>query len=286
MGKGRRRLLAGLFAALAVAAFPGAAGASPPVRIGAVPAGTVKDLIESHQPLLDHLAARVGRPFELRPAKSQDEVLRWISAGQVDGAVLGSAAGLRAIREAGALPIARPDRGGVSTYRSLVVVRKDSGYRSIGDLKGQNFDFASRGTASGDIFPSALVARKGHDPARYFARVFVSGRHETAIMRVLNMDTDGAAVKDRAFERLARQDPRVASELEAIHRSEPFPENTFLLRKEAGALADPLRRVLLGLHADAAGQAALRALGADRFVPAARKDFSYLEQLLKTTEGK
>mgnify|MGYP001608111413 FL=1 len=268
------------------AAGPAAAGEKP-VKIGIMPTETVKALIEKYQPLMEYLSRKVGRPFEVHPLNSYDEIISHLKSGEIDGGVFGSFKAHEALATIGAVPVARPEKGGVSTYRGYVIVRKDSGYKKIEDLKGKSFDFVSKGTSAGYVFPMALLRAKKIDPNAFFSRMTFAGKHEISLSKVLNKESDGAAIKNLVFEKLARSDPRINAELTVIHKSENFPEATVLFRKDAPALlVKSVRQALLGIEKDPEGKGVLNSVGADRFIPTDKKDFAYLSKLVKQMEGK
>jgi phosphonate transport system substrate-binding protein len=257
------------------------------VRIGVVPSESVKVLLERYQPLMDYLSQKTGRPFELRPSKSYEEIVDQLKSGELDGGIMGSFVAQKAIRTISAVPVARPDKGGVSTYRGYIIVRKDSGAKKIEDLKGKSFDFVSRDTSAGYVFPRALLKEKGIDPEKFFARVTFAGKHDIAVSKVLNKESDGGAVKDNVFEKLSKGDPRVAGELTVIHKSERFPDSTIMFRKETSAdLLKSVREALLGMEKDPAGKNVLSSRGVDRYIPTGLKDFNYLEKLQKELGAK
>jgi len=279
--------LLAVFLAIALPVAGPAAAGEKPVKIGIMPTETVKALIEKYQPLMDYLSRKVGRPFEVHPLNSYGEVITELKSGEIDGGVLGSFTAHEAISTIGAVPLARPEKGGVSSYRGYVIVRKDSGYKRIEDLKGKSFDFVSRGTSAGYVFPTALLREKKIDPNAFFSRMTFAGRHEISLSKVLNKESDGAAIKDTVFEKLAKSDPRVSAELTVIHKSERFPDGTVLFRKDAPALlVKSVRQALLGIEKDPDGKAVLNSIGADRFIPTDKKDFAYLSKLVKQMEGK
>ena len=281
------RIVAFALTVALLAAIPAYAAGERPIRIGVMPGGTVKALLEQYQPLMDYLARKTGRPFEVHPLNSYDEIIRELRSGEIDGGVLGSCKANEAISSTGAVPLVRPEKGGNSTYRGFVIVRKDSGYRKIEDLKGKSFDFVSTGTSAGYVFPMALLRERKIDPKAFFSTMTYAGKHEITLAKVLNRETDGAAIKDLVFEKLARNDPRVNAELAVIHKSERFPEGTFLFRKETPAsVTGTVRQALLGIEKDPDGKAALDVVGADRFIPTDRKDFAYLAKLVKLMNGK
>ncbi|HWS15487.1 MAG TPA: phosphate/phosphite/phosphonate ABC transporter substrate-binding protein [Candidatus Methylomirabilis sp.] len=269
-----------------LAAGPGAAGEKP-VKIGIMPTDTVKALVEKYQPLMDYLTRKTGQTFEVHPLTSYDEIISHLKSGDIDGGVLGSFKAYEAISRIGAVPVGRPEKGGVSSYRGYVTVRKDSGYKKIEDLKGKSFDFVSRGTSAGYIFPMAMLRKKKIEPSAFFSQMTFAGKHEITLAKVLNKESDGAALKDTTFEKLAKSDPRVNAELAVIHTSESFPDGTILFRKETPAsIVKAVRQTLLGLEKDPEGKPVLQNVGTDRFILTDKKDFTYLAKLMKQMEGK
>lgn len=277
-----------LCVALSMTGFPFAEDQAP-LKIGARSTSTeARAMLEKYQPLMDYLSAKIGRPVELRlqPFASNPEILGKLGSGEIDAVILGSSGGALAIRDLGAVPVARPEKGGISGYRGCIIVRKDSGYRKIEDLKGKRFDYVEKGTMAGYIYPrSLLVYPDGFlagkkirmDLDTFFGRVTFTGKHNISVMKVLNGESDGASVKDRDLETLSRSDPRVQREILVLRRSEMYPDGTLLFRKEtAAATVRAVEKALLGIEKDPEGKAALASVGADRFVSTGKKDFALL----------
>ncbi len=293
-GRGTIRTVAVIAAILAFTPRGGTVLAAGPaashrnvVIIGIMPSETVKATLEKYQPLMDYLSKKTGMSFEAHPMKSYDGIIEHLKSGEIDGGIFGSFSARKAIASLGSVPLARPEKGGVSGYRGYVIVRKDGGYAKIQDLKGKSFDCVSRETSAGYVFPLALLRESRIRPDTFFSKMTFAGKHEIALAKVLNRESDGAAVKDTVFARLAKSDPRVNAELAVIHKSGLFPDGTVLFRKESPApLTGAVKKALLGIDKDAAGRAALRSIGADRFLSTDKDDFAYLSKLVKQTEGK
>jgi phosphonate transport system substrate-binding protein len=254
--------------------------AEGPVRIGIVPSQGAKELVVQYQPLMDYLAKKVGRPFELRPMKSYGETLEMIKSGEIEGGIMGSFVAEQSIHELGAIPVARPESKGVSTYKGFVIVRKDSGFKKIDDLKGKTFDYVSNNTSAGYLYPRYLLKSRKVDPEAFFSQTSFAGKHDIAVSKVLNKGVDGAAVKNTVLDKMAAADPRVKNELVVLHKSESFPDGTILFRKDSRPeLVKAVKKALSGMKADAEAKAALASVGADRYIDTTLKDFAYVQKL-------
>jgi len=249
-----------------------------PLKIGArsTSAGP-KAMVEMYQPLMEYLSAKIGRPIEFHPLGSIAEILRKLDSGEIDASIVGSSGGARAIRTLGAVPAARPEKGGISGYRGCIIVRRDSGLRKIEELKGKRFDYVEKGTSAGYIYPRGLLVERKLDPDAFFGAVAFAGKHDIAVMKVLNGESDGASVKEQDLEKLSRSDPRVAAEILVLQKSGLYPDGTLLFRKgTAAATVKAVENALLGIGKDPEGKAALASVGADRYVPTGKKDFAEL----------
>jgi phosphonate transport system substrate-binding protein len=239
-------------------------------------------MVEKYQPLMDYLSAKIGRPVEFQPVASSQEILRKLGSGDIDGVIIGSGSGAQAIRDLGAVPVARPEKGGISGYRGCIIVRKDGGLKKIEDLKGKRFDYVEEGTSAGYIYPRALLRGKKLDPDAFFGAATFAGKHDIAVMKVLNGESDGASVKEQELERLSRSDPRVAAEILVLSKSGLYPDGTLLFRKGiATATVKAIEKALLGIEKDPEGKAALASAGADRYIPTGKKDFAELIRALR-----
>lgn len=255
----------------------------PSVRIGVVPALTVTETIRQYQPVVDYLNKKLNINGQLMPQKDYFMVLEKMRDGELDAGIFGSLLGYRAIREIGARPLARPEIGDDSTYEGLVFARKDSGIKNIYGLKGKVFAYVDMNTSAGYVYPRALLKEKGYDADQFFKEAVFAGKHDAALLMVLNRKADGGAAKDDVYYRLAKEDPRVERELRVLHLSSAkFPDRTVAVRKDFDpALAEKLKQVLLDMDKNEQGRSALKAAGFDRYIPTGTEDFRQLENMLR-----
>jgi phosphonate transport system substrate-binding protein len=277
------RLPVAVLVAAFLAAGPAFAAEEGPLKIGGRSSSAgPRAMIEKYQPLMEYLSAKIGRPVAFQPVASNPEILRKLGSGEIDGVIIGSAGGAQAIRDMGAVPVARPEKGGISGYRGCIIVRMDGGLKKIEDLKGKRFDYVEEGTSAGYIYPRSLLVGKKLDPDAFFGAATFAGKHDIAVMKVLNGASDGASVKDQDLEKLSRSDPRVAAEIRILGKSGLYPDGTLLFRKgTATATVEAVENALLGIEKDPEGKAALASAGADRYIPTGMKDFAELIRAMK-----
>lgn len=95
--------------------------------------------------------------------------------------------------------IAADDSDKSKGYHSVVVVKADSPYKTLDDLKGKSFGFADPDSTSGYLFPNKAFQDKFGKDANmdnkyngFFSSVTFSGGHEQDILGVLNGQFEGA----------------------------------------------------------------------------------------------
>ncbi len=270
------------------------------LTIGILPEINPVQQAERYHPLEVYLSEAVGHKIAVRIvqlpsyAKLLDEYL----GGRIDAAFFGSYTYAVAHANEELQLVARPERGGVSTYKGLILARRDSGIKSLEDLKGKRFSMIADTTAA-DLFVRAWFFRQGvPDPAPYLGKLQDAGSHESSIEMILSGEVDAGAAKDLVFRRMADLDPAIERELVILAESEPVPENALAIRRVIhlacvrchqdqsgdrprsanlrGRLAGALRK--LDSHPD--GPAVLKAVGADRFIVTVDEDYANLYRMV------
>jgi phosphonate transport system substrate-binding protein len=186
------------------------------LRLGVVSLDSPRVIYGRFQPLVDHLSDRTGRPFELRLRPSYDAMIDDLCGSRVEFAYLGPFGYLRAHARCGAAPLMRQERAGRPTYRSYILVRSDSRFGSLPELRGCRFGFGDPLSTSAHLVPRAVLAAAGIDPdcdlhCRYY------DHHDLAARAVLLGEVDACAVRDAVAERFLERG------LRALFRSEPIP---------------------------------------------------------------
>lgn len=220
------------------------------LTIGLIPAEDSQAMIESSRQVLDALQQQLGMPVKPFVATDYNGVIEALRAKKLDVAYLGPFSYVLAssVAEVEAFSVAVTKKTGQSAYRSVILARKDSGLRSVAELKGRNFAFVDPSSASGHLFPKAGLQQTGLDPDAYFGRVVFSGSHDASILAVANRKVDAAAVADRIFNGAVAKGTVKQDDFVVLWSSRPIPESPMVWRKDLDpALKEKLARALANL---------------------------------------
>ena len=205
-----------------------------PLTIGLIPAEDSQAMIESSRQVLDSLQQQLGMPVKPFVATDYNGVIEALRAKKLDVAYLGPFSYVLAsqVADVEAFAVAVTKKTGQSSYKSVIIARKDSGIAKTADLKGRTFAFVDPTSASGHLFPKSGLLQAGHDPEAFFSRVIFSGSHDASIRAVDNKKVDAESVADRILASAIAKGQVKQDELEIVWSSSPIPESPMVWRKD------------------------------------------------------
>ena len=167
------------------------------IKFGILSGENEQDRIARWTPFTEYMEKELGVEVEIFTAGNYDGVIQAMAADQIEFARFGSSSYAAAYTETngGVVPFLTPQKeDGTSGYFSVVVVRCDSGYASLDDLKGKVHAFADPDSTSGYAVPYYnMVNVAGIDPKTHFAAIPFSGSHEAGVQGVMQGTFDSAA---------------------------------------------------------------------------------------------
>jgi phosphonate transport system substrate-binding protein len=219
------------------------------------------------RPFLDHLTQCTGRRtvyFQVTSNAAQVEAMR---SGRLHIAGFSTGPTAFAVNLAGAVPFAV--KGGpeaYESYRVVVLVRADSPFQQLSDLRGRRVAHTSATSNSGNLAPRAFFPGAGLTPETDY-RVLFSGGHDRSVMGVNAGDYDAAPVASDVFERMVGRGQVRRENFRIIWQSDPFPTSSFALAHDLRPeLAERIRQCFFSFRFPA--QMARDLGGNDRFWPA------------------
>ena len=179
------------------------------------------------KPFTQHLEACLGRQIVYYPIQSSADEVEAMRSGRLHFAGFSTGPTIEAVNRAGAVPFAaKGTRDQMRGYRLVAVVRAESSYEKLGDLKGHRVAHASLFSNSGNVAPRALFPKEGLTPGQDYAPI-MSGGHDKSILGVVAGDYDMAAVASDVLERIIERGLVKRDAVRLIYQSDLFPTSSF-----------------------------------------------------------
>lgn len=254
------------------------AGARAELVLAVHPFKPASKIAESFDPLAAYLSAKLGQPVRLRIGKDYQSHIDAIGNDAVDIAYMGPLQYLQLRDRYGERPLlARQQIGANPVFHGKIFVRADSPVRSLSELQGKRFGFGEPHSTMSHLVPRYMLWQAGVTVDKLASHKFV-GDHINVALGVLAGDFDAGAAKEDVFYTYESRG------LRAIATSPPISDHLLVAsRKLPEALVRQLREVMLNMHQDAQGKAALAAMtkGVTALVPAQDRDYDALRQVAK-----
>ena len=258
-------------------AVPSVAHAQDRLHLVLTPSQKPTDLLAAGEDFGKALGQLVGIPVRVTVASDYAAVIEALRNRTADLAWVHPAGYVLANREAKATIVARNLWHGKATFTSRIFVRKDSGIKTVEDLRGKTMAFVDPASSSGYIYPMLLLIErglvKGRDPKTFFREVVFSGSHDASMQALLNGHVDAIATFDQAREQYLK-DPAQREKLVVVAETPPIPEAGIASRDGlAPAIVNRVRTALLQMKGPAYAALLKRVYDIDGFETADDKDY-------------
>ncbi|WP_251517084.1 phosphate/phosphite/phosphonate ABC transporter substrate-binding protein [Staphylococcus sp. Marseille-Q6910] len=116
-------------------------------------------------------------------------------------------------------------------YKSEILVKKDSGIKSVKDLKGKKIALQDVTSTAGYTFPLVELDKEGVNVLKDMKVVNMKG-HDQAVISLMNGDVDAAAVFNDARKIVKKDEPKVFDETKILKLTKPIPNDTISVRSD------------------------------------------------------
>ena len=235
------------------------------------------DLLATGEEFAKVLTRLTGIPVRVTVASDYAAVIEALRNRTADLAFVHPGGYVLASREAKAVIVAKNLWHGKSSFTSRIYVRKDSGLKSLEELRGKTMAFIDPASSSGYIYPMVLLIERGlvknRDPKTFFRDVVFAGSHDAGMRALLNGHVDALASFDMAREQYLT-DPAERERIVYVAETPSIPEAGIAAR----AGLDPatfakVREALLQIRAPAHGALLKRLYEIDGFAPAEDREY-------------
>ena len=179
------------------------------------------------KPLTDQLAKCTARRVVYFPVQSNSAEIEAMRSGRLHVAGFSTGPTGFAVNMAGAVPFAAKGNGDeVQGYQLFFIVKNDSAYQKIADLKGKRVAHTSPSSNSGNLAPQVLFPAEGLKPVDDYKPLF-SGGHDKTVLGVRAGDYDGGPVASDVYDRMVTRGTVKADDFRILFKSEVFPTSSF-----------------------------------------------------------
>ena len=193
------------------------------IKMGFVPLKNSEKLVEDLKPISDYLSERLGVQVEAFTASNYIGVVEGLGSGSVDFGIIPPFSSLLAQKQSNAKPIlTSKGKTGKPGYTAELYVRKDSGIKSLQDVKGKKVAFVDPSSSSGYIYPGAMLVNAGLNLDKDISYQF-SGGHDKSLQLLLNKDVDVIATFDGVEDRYAKDFPQAKTDIQKLATSDMIP---------------------------------------------------------------
>ncbi len=230
-------------------------------------------------------------------AENLEKMIKHMKSGAVDMISETAYGAVELADKAGAVPLAHEWKEGVPFYQSVIVARKDSGFKNLRSLFGKSIAFEDNGSTTAYFVPLALLQKAGlrarhlNSPRtrrlpKSINYLFAHGE-SNQISLVLNKAVDATAFSNLDWEMITEQNDEIAQAHEIFYTSQQIVRSLVLIRTGMKtAIRDKIMETLERLNQSDSGRRILKKYNnVEQFTPLEEKALTSLKWVRKLRES-
>lgn len=262
---------------LPVAGPPRAAAAEKAtISIGVIPFEEVQLTAQKFKGVVQALQEVTGKKVEWYFPTSYASLIEAQKRGFIDLGYYGPRSYIQAVEASGGKIEAfaqaawggGPYREKKDGYHSYIIVKADSPYQNVQQLKGKILALTDPASTSGDLVPKVMLGQElGTKLSKFFGKTFYAGKHDVAAVSVLEGRADAAAVADVTLDWAVDAKRFGPRDFRVIWKSTLLPLDPFAWHADLPAdLKDNIRKAFLRLNDTDYGKAFLKSIRSESIV--------------------
>jgi phosphonate transport system substrate-binding protein len=168
-------------------------------------------------------------------------------------------------------------------YFSDLIVRADSPFKALQDLRGRTYVYNEETSNSGYNMPRSYLVKLGLTNG-FFGKVLRSGSHEASIRMVAQGLADASFVDSLVLDYDRAKGFDEAAQVRVIDSLGPVATVPFVVSTRSVSTAAPLKARLLTMHEDPRGRQILDEAFLERFAEVSDSDYDGLRAMKKAAE--
>lgn len=193
-------------------------------------------------PIINEVCKKTGYKARTIIVKDYDALSNAIKDEIIDIGWFSPFAYVNAKNQSNIKPIVTPIVNGKDSYNGYIIARKNSGIKSIQDLKFKHFGYVDVNSASGYLYAKHILKSKGINPNNYFNKISFMGNHSNVIKAVLSGEIDAGATYNEALDG-AKQAGIDIDDLIILEKTEDIPKDALAVNQNvSGELLAKLKQ--------------------------------------------
>lgn len=167
-------------------------------------------------------------------------------------------------------------------FRGIIVVRKDSGVKTVKDLKGQKISYPALAALAGTMLPQYYLHTQGLDINKDVENLYVDS-HESVLMSVYMKTTLAGTTWWPSWKGFQKNHPNEVKELEIKWETSALQNNAWIARDDiAPEIVQQVADLLFTLHTHESGRQILAQIPVSKFEVAQHETYEPTRAFLKT----
>lgn len=153
------------------------------------------------------------------------------------------------------------------TYKSYIIVSKDSRIDNFNDLENKSFAFTDPLSLTGYYYVKYRLLSMGRSEDNFFSKVIYTNSHNNSVKVVAEKIVDGACVDSLVFERMLKEGSIYIKNIKVVERSISFGIPPIVVNKNIDKnIRHKLQNIFLNMHRDKEGKKILRDMSINKFI--------------------
>ena len=251
--------------------------------IALVPEKNVFEQKKRYHYITDYLSKKLNISVRAEILPDYGAICNAFLEGKADVGFFGSFSYGLVHARASVEPVARPVwLNDSSTYSGYLFVRKDSGIKTVEDMKNKRLALVHKATTAGYIFALDYFGSHGvNNLDEYFSQVYFCGSHDSAAWSVYLGEAEIGSCKNHIFNALREKHNGFKEEMVILAESSEVPSNGMAVRGSLDpSLKRRLKEILLNMHKTKDGIETLKGFKAKRFIETTDQDYIPLYRMV------
>ncbi|QAT40458.1 phosphate/phosphite/phosphonate ABC transporter substrate-binding protein [Clostridium sp. JN-9] len=218
------------------------------IIFGINPFTTPENIKNMYVPILEKICDSIGYKAKAVIVKDYDALSRGIENDTIDIGWFSPFAYVNAHDRDKVIPLVTPKINNKISYKGYIITKKDSGIKSVEDLKNKTFGYVDVESASGYLYARHILKTKGLNPDKLFKEVTFLGSHYNVIKSVLSGAVDAGATYNEALES-GKEQGFNTDEINIISTTEDIPKDALAANPRFNkGLAEKLQQAFISFN--------------------------------------